>query len=339
MATLGTNAVTYLDIAARSDMDGKISAIIELLGKTNEVLTDMMTVEGNLPTGHKTTIRTGLPTATWRKLNYGVLPTKSQTSQVTDTCGMLEAYAEVDKALADLNGNTAAFRLSEDAAHLEAMNQQMATAIFYATQATNPEQFTGLMPRYPQYGAEDPTVTAYNCIDTHAAATGAVQTSIWLIVWGENTVHGIYPKGSQSGGFTHTDLKEVTLYDSQSSPGPGRYQGYRTHYKWDLGLTVRDWRYAVRCANVDTALLSTTAVDLFFAMTKAYYRIPSFGMGRAAFYCNRLIAEYLQQQAAVKANLALRYEEVGGKPVTRFMGIPIRRCDALLNTEAEVLTI
>lgn len=337
MATIGT-MVTYLDIASRLGPDNKISAIIELLAKTNTVLDDMIAVQGNLPTGHKSTIRTGIPAATWRMLNYGVIPTKSITSQITDTCGMLEAYAEVDKSLADLNGNTSAWRLSEDQAHLEGMNQQMATALFYGNQNTNPERITGLMPRYPQYGANDSSITAYNCLDVHAAASGAVQTSIWLIVWGPNTVHAIYPKGSETGGVNHQDLGEVTLTDTQT-PIAGRYQGYRTHYKWDLGFTVRDWRYAVRCANVDTALLTSTVVDLFFGMTKAYYRIPSYAMGNAVFYCNNLILEYLQQQAAVKANLALKYEEVGGKPVTKFMGIPIRRCDALLNTEAEVLTI
>lgn len=336
MATVGTKP-TYLDMASRMDPDNKIRGIIELLSKTNEILDEMHVVEGNLPTGHKSTIRTGLPDVTWRILNYGVQPSKSITSQITDACGMLEAYAEVDKSLAELNGNSAAWRLSEDQAFLEAMNQQMATTIFYGNQSTNPERFTGLMPRYPAYGANSPLVTAYNCLDSYTSSSGSDQTSIWLVVWGENTVHAIYPKGSASGGFTHTDLGEHTLLDTQSPAG--RYQGYRTHYKWDLGLTVRDWRYAVRCANLDTSALTATTVDLFPAMIRAYYRIPSFGMGKAAFYCNNLILEYLQQQAQVKTNLALKYEEVGGRPVTKFMGIPIRRCDAILNTEADVSSI
>ncbi len=336
MPTIGTKA-TYLDLASRLGPDNKISGIIELMNRTNTLLEDMHVFAGNLPTGHKGTIRTGLPTVTWRMLNYGVQPSKSITSQVTDTCGMLEAYAEVDKSLADLNGNSAAWRLSEDAAFLEAMNQTMATTIFYGNQNTNPERFTGLMPRYPQYGAELPTITAYNCIDSHGSASGATQTSIWLVVWGPKTVSGLYPKGSESGGFTHQDLDEVTLTDGQTPAG--KYQGYRTHYKWDLGFTVQDWRYAVRCANVDTALMTASVVDLFTAMTRAYYRIPSFGMGRAVFYCNNLVLQYLQIQASVKSNLALKYEEVGGRPVTSYMGIPIKRCDAILNTEAEVLTI
>jgi hypothetical protein len=38
---------------------------------------------------------------------------KSTTATVDETCGMLEAYSEVDKDLAMLNGNTAEFRLSK----------------------------------------------------------------------------------------------------------------------------------------------------------------------------------------------------------------------------------
>ncbi len=336
MPTIGT-LVTYLDFASRLGPDDKIGGIIELMARTNLILEDMHILEGNLKTGHKSTIRTGLPTAAWRLLNYGIQPSKSITSQVTDTIGMLEAYAEVDKSLADLNNNEASWRLSEDIPFLEAMNQTMATTIFYGNQNTNPERFTGLMPRYPQYGAEDQAITAYNCIDSYPSSSGGDQTSIWLIVWGPNTVHGIYPKGSAGGGFQHNDLGEVTLMDTQSPAG--RFQGYRTHYKWDLGFTVRDWRYAVRCANIDTSALNSTTVDLHTAMTRAYYRIPSFGMGRPVFYCNNLVLQYLQIQGAAKTNLALKYEEVGGKPVTSYMGIPIKRCDAILNTEANVLTI
>ena len=58
-------------------------------------------------------MRTGLPTATWRQLNYGVPSSKSATVQVRDATGMLETYAKIDKALADLSGNSAAWRMSE----------------------------------------------------------------------------------------------------------------------------------------------------------------------------------------------------------------------------------
>ena len=146
MAAIGNTALTYTDWAKRYN-DGRISVIVELLSQTNEILDDMRWVEGNLPTGHRTSIRTGLPQGTWRQLNYGVQPTKSTTSQVTDSCGMLETYSEIDKALADLNGNTSEFRLSEDKAFLEGLSQQLAQTLFYGNTDETPEKFMGLAPR------------------------------------------------------------------------------------------------------------------------------------------------------------------------------------------------
>jgi hypothetical protein len=134
MATIGATALTYADWAKRMDDGYHVAVIIELLSQTNEILDDMLVVEGNLPTGHKTTVRTGLPQATWRLLNTGVPNAKSTTAQIVDTCGNLETYAVIDKDVADLNGNTADFRLSEVKAFLEGMSQQVAAHLIYGNQ-------------------------------------------------------------------------------------------------------------------------------------------------------------------------------------------------------------
>lgn len=319
---------TLMDVARRLGENDKIAKIIELLNETNEILEDMVVIEGNLPTGHKTTVRTGLPTATWRMLNYGVQPSKSTTRQVTDASGMLEAYAEIDKALADLNGNTAEYRLSEDRAFLEAMNQEMGAVTFYGDTTTDPEKFVGLSPRYDDLSADN----AENIVD--AGGTGSDNTSVWLVIWGENTVHGHYPKGSMAG-FKHQDLGEQTLED----PAGGRYQGYRTHYKWDLGVALRDWRYVVRIANVDVSdlIAESGAADLVTEMIKATELIPNLGMGKAAFYCNKTVRTYLRLQILAKTNVNLTFENVAGKRVTMFDGIPVRRVDQILLTEARVV--
>ena len=328
MSLIGTTAVTLADIAKRTDPGGKIDAIVEMLSQTNEVLEDMPFVEGNLPTGHKTIIRTGLPTAAWRLLNYGVPQSKSQTQPVVDTCGMLEAYAEVDKALADLNGNAASFRLSEDRAFLEAMNQEMATTLFYGDTAKNPERFLGLSARYPSLD-KGKSRTAENVIDAGGTAANK-PTSIWLIAWGDQTVHGIYPKGSKAG-FTHTDRGQVTLFD----PNNNKYEGYRTHYKWDIGLTLRDWRYAVRVANIDLA--SITDEKLVECLVAATEILPNQKMGRAVFYMNRQARTRLRNALRRSTNVHLSLAEAAGKSVLSFDEIPVKRCDALLNTEAKVV--
>ena len=348
MALLGGTALTYADWAKRVDEDGKIATIINLLSQTNEILDDCLVVEGNLATGHKTTVRTGIPSATWRLLNYGVNKTKSTTAQVIDSCGMLECYSEIDKDLADLNGNTAEFRLSEDLAFLEGMNQQMAQTLFYGNTTVNPERFMGIAPRYNTVTLAN-AQTAANVID--AGGTGSTNTSIWVVCWGPNTMHGIFPKGKISG-LQHRDLGEWPLTDVNGN----LYQGYRTHFKWDIGLTVRDWRYAVRIANIDVTTLSGgSAPNLINALIRAVHRLPTapvqvsteqktdapdggqMSMGKLAIYCNRTIRTYLDIQAVNKSNVLLQLDQWQGKAVTTFRGIPIRTCDQLLSTEARVV--
>lgn len=329
MAVLSTTNPTLADVAKRYDADGKIDTIVELLAETNEVLDDMTFLEGNLPTGHRTTVRSGLPASTWRKLNYGVQPSKSTTVQITDTTGMLEAYAEVDKALADLNGNTASFRLSEDRAFLESMNQTMANTLFYGDTGTDPEKFMGLSARYNSTTAE----SGDNIIV--GGGSGSDNTSVWLVCWGPNTCHGIYPKGSQAG-LNHQDLGEVTLEDAAN----GKYQGYRTHYKWDIGMSVRDWRYIVRIPNIDVSNLtkdaSGSSAALVDLMVQAVEKLPNVNLGRCVFYGNRTISSILRRQITNTSNVRLSMDEVAGKRVMSFDGIPFRRNDAILNDEALV---
>jgi hypothetical protein len=331
MPTLTATNPTLLDVSKRLDPDGKIASIVELLAQTNDVLQDMSFMEGNLPTGHRTTVRTGLPTPTWRKLYGGVQPGKSTTVQVTDSAGMLEAYAEVDKALADLNGNTAAFRLSEDAAHIESMSQEMASTLFYGNEGTEPEAFTGLAPRYNSLSAQN----ADNIIDAFSGSGGDL-TSIWLCVWGPQTGHGIYPKGSQAG-LQMTDKGQVTVENVDGQGG--RMEAYRTHYRWDCGLSIRDWRYFVRIANIDVSELDTmtNTKNLVNWMVQASERIPSFGKGRAAFYMNRRLREKLRLGILERVSSNLTWETVEGKRVMTFDDIPVRRTDALINTETRVV--
>ena len=347
MATLGTNTLTYADWAKRMDDDGKVATIINLLSQSNEILEDMLVVEANQAVGHKTTVRTGLPQATWRLLNYGVNQTKSTTAQVVDNCGNLETYSTIDKDLADLNGNTAEFRLSEDLAFLEGMNQQMAQTMFYGNSSVNPERFTGLSPRYNSSNTAS-AQTAYNVVN--AGGTTSTCTSIWMIVWGPNTAHGIFPKGKISG-LQHRDLGEWTVYDANNNP----YQAYRTHFKWEMGFCLRDWRYAVRIANIDVSTLgSGFAPNLINALIRAAHRLPTapvnlsseqssdapdkgaMSMGQTVIYANRTIRTYLDIQAVNKVNVLLQLMQWEGKVITTFRGIPIKTCDQLVNTESAI---
>jgi len=343
---LSFSALTYADWAKRMDDGYRVARIIELLSQTNEILEDMLVVEGNLPTGHKTTIRTGLPQATWRLLNLGVPNAKSTTAQLVDTCGNLETYAVIDKDLADLNGNTAEFRLSEVKAFLEGMSQQVAATLIYGNQFLNPERFTGLAPRYSTKTTANSN-TAYNVLD--GGGTSTTNTSIWITVWGDDTLHATFPKGKITG-LQHRDMGEWPVLDTSSNT----YQAYRDHFKWEIGLVLRDWRYVARIANIDvTQLTGVSAANLINLLIRGLYRLPTApvsattiqtsdtpevraNMGRTVIYANRVVRTYLDLQAMNKTNVLLRIEEFDGKPVTTFRGIPVRTCDAILSNEAQV---
>ena len=328
MATIGANALTLADWAKRLDPDGKVPMVVELLSQTNQMLDDMLFVEGNLPTGHRTTVRTGLPSVSWRRLNEGVAPSKSTTAQVDEQCGMLEAYCEVDKDLAELNGNTAEFRLSEASAFIEAMSQEMQSTMIYGNASTAPEEFNGLAQRYAALGQ--------NCIS--GSGSGSDNSSIYLCLWGGQTVHGLFPKGSKAG-LQHEDLGLVTVETTAGVAG-NRMRAYQDHWQWKCGLSVRDWRYVVRIANIDISNLvaKSSAADLIELMIKAIHRIPNLGAGRAAFYMNRTVFQMLdiQRRDDVITGGGLVYADVDGKVVPTVRGIPIRIVDALFETEATV---
>jgi len=330
MAELSNLRPTLVDVAKRLDPDGKIAAIAELLAQTNPILQDMVFKEGNLPTGHRSTARTTLPGVSWRRVNAGTTPTKSKTAQTEDQTAILDAWSEIDKKVADLNGNTAAWRLSEASAFIEAINQEMVGTLFYGNSNTDEKEFTGFAPRY----ASPTGSTGQNVLD--AGGSGSDNTSIFLVVWGDNC-HGIYPKGS-TAGLKHTDYGLQVIENAGGVSG-ALMEGYRDHYEWEMGLHIRDWRYVVRIGSIDVSNLGgASEADLTKFMTKAVHRIPMLAAGRAAFYCNRTVAQYLdiQRQAAVAGGGQLSYQVVDGIWTSMFRGIPIRTVDQIVENEAAV---
>lgn len=335
--TAGSAYPNLVNLAKRTDPDGKIAKIAEILNVTNAVLDDAYWVEGNLPTGHRTTIRADIPAATWRKFNYGVRPIKSNTAQIDDVCGMLEARSQIDKKLANLNGNSKDFMLSEATPILEGISKVMADTLFYGSLVTHPDRFNGLAVRYDKLGtpSNKPTANSYLNQVIGNGQTGTTLTSIWLIVWGANTVHMIYPKGSTQG-IEATDLGECDAYDADG----GVFRAYSSLFGATLGLTVRDWRYIVRICNigVDTVAASDAELKgLYRRMITAANTIPVLSTGRACFYMNRATKNLLDIAAGDKGNAALSINEVFGKPQTTFWGIPIKQCDSILLTESALV--
>jgi hypothetical protein len=336
MATIGT-LKTLVDWAKSIDPDGSPAAIAEILSQDNQIIDAMLFKAGNLPTGERVSIRTGLPSVYWRMMNAGVPNSKATSAQIDEQCGQVSARSQVDEDIARLNGNTAEFRLQESRAFIEAMGQEVAQTMFYGS-AANPEEFVGLANRYS-------STTAGNGENILlAGGAGADNTSVWLLGLGENSIYGIFPKGT-TAGLRHRDLGLQDAFDANNY----RFTAYMDDYKWDVGLVVKDWRYGVRIANIDVSDLAglsgsqelTDSTFLPKLMSRAIDRLPSQANIKPVFAMNRTAASLLRVAAMEKSSSAVTIEEglnQFGKKIMnlKFLGVPVLINDAITNAESLV---
>lgn len=338
MPTPNAQYPTLLDLVNQMDPDGGIMDVAEILNQTNDFIDYVPFMEGNLPTGHMYAQRTGIPDPTWRSWYQGVQPVKGTAAKVTDSCGMMRNYSFVDKELADLNGNTSAFRANQDRPIMQGMSHSFASNFFYGDESVTPERFTGLAPRFSTV-LQSSAQSAQNVID--AGGTGSTNCSVWLLNMSPATIFGFYPKGSKAG-LTMEDQGRFTLQNAPTPTGGvsnGFMEGYKTYYAWDVGVAVPDWRHVVRVCNIDVTLLvkdAATGPDLIDLITQAAEQIQAMD-GSTVLCVNRRVRQYLRRQMVNKIKSStLTWEMVGGKRIMMFDEIPVARVDALLNTEARI---
>lgn len=329
---------TLSELTKQLEPDGTLADVASILDETNPILEDMPFYEANETTSHTHTVDASIPEGTWRRLNYGIRPKKGTTAQVSDTIGLLEQRSEVDVVLARMSRDVAQYRLNEDRRVIEGLNQQLADMLFFGDPAVTPEGYLGLQPRYDNLGqpAGKPAGNTHGMDHVLSAggSTADSQSSIYLVGWGENSVFGIFPKGS-TAGLENQDLGEIDCRDADG----GVFRGLATHYRIQQGLAVKDWRYIVRIANVEVgALLDESAINsLVDTMIDAQMAIPNLGMCRPVFYMNRQVKARMLKAMYRKSNMSLGLDDLyGKKKQLNIGGIAIKECDALLTSEAVV---
>lgn len=338
MAELGLINPSLVDILSRTDPTGKIAPIIEMAEKSNPIIADAVYVECNDGTKHQSTTRTGIPEPAFRAYNAGVQPSKTETVQVIDKTGMIEDYSEVDRALANIGGNSSAFRATEVIGKMQGFNNFVAHNMFYGDVASDPNGFLGLDARFNDLGV------ASGRQITDGGGTGSTNTSVWFVTWGPRGAQLLYPKGS-AVGFQHNDKGEQTKEMGSNK----LMEIYRDHMKWDIGMTLGDWRCISRVCNIDVTLLkkdAATGADLLDLMIDAEEDLDTNAMGvdmngqlvagKTCIYVGRTVAKFLRKQALNKSNVQLRVEEIAGKRTTMWGEFPVKRVDSILSTEARI---
>lgn len=324
MATLvDTGYPTIANVARRLAPDGSpIRNIAELLQTANPFLEDVPWVEANMPASHRVVSRTAMPSPTFRRINQGLDPIKSDVTSYDETIAMLEAYSKVDVDAAKLGGNPAAFRASEDTAIVESFSQSVASSLFYESSVTNPERMHGLSPRYPATSGY--TTSSY--VLKPGTNAGVNARSIWLITWKPGRIYGIFPRGS-SGGLMHQDMGEQLVTDVNSR----QFTAYVSRFQWKFGLAVEDYRYAVRLQwdPDDTTNFADSAKGMYLALANMVGSIFKFE-DSTRLYMDRVTLRKLNAQLMSNESNMLSQVVVNGRTLNAFMGVPIRITDALV---------
>lgn len=335
MATLNTGAMTLLDIAKKMDPNLKdVANVVEVLAQQNDFMRILPFMEGNLPTGNRTTLRSGLPTVGTRRINQGIAPSKSSTKQIDEGTMLLEGWAEVDVEAIRLGGNEAQLRAQEDISMLESMNQFFATNFFYGNTTQYIDRFHGLAPRYSSLSGD------YANQILSAGGSGSDNTSIWLVGLGERGLHGIYPKGTNAG-IERKDMGEITITENSL-----RRVVKATRHVWHSGIAIKDYRHVIRIANIDVSNLATfgsgsdTSAKLLRLLIQAANRIPGNPTGyglRYAFLMNKTAKTWCDIMQVEKSNMGFgSVKDAQGMEFDAFRKIPIITCEAITDAESAV---
>mgnify|MGYP000845411090 CR=1 FL=1 len=342
MATLTQSTLSMIDQYKQVDGKGRLIDVIEVMNNTSQnIMDDWVWMQCNSGTKHTRSIRTGLPSVAWGMLYSGIAQSKSTKQTVDDTTGFVEALSSVDKRQLDLYaGNEVAIRSAEGRSFMEAMSQELVSALFYHNSDADPKKPKGLGARF---GVKATSGAGNQIVD--AGGSGSDNTSIWFVEWGYDGLSVIYPEGT-TGGITRENKGEQRVLDGSGNPYFVEEELFRCHAGFSLG----DWQRIVRIANVDVSDIRAGSVDLYSYMRKAYWKMKSrrtgkvadqTSPGRVAIYCNRDVLEALDGLATNDGTTdnftRLKVGEIEGKEVMTYRGIPLRETDALLNTEARVV--
>lgn len=339
MAAKGAQFVTLADVAKSKDK--QIGKVAEVLVQHNPILNDIPYQEMNEGTIHKEDIRSALPEVYYRKANQPIPASKSTIEERTFTGTQFESKSQIDRDVAQRGGmdRIAYNRWNQAQGHLQAHGIEHAGLLIYGSPSASNRKTAGLFDIYSTKSATEET--SKQIVD--AGGTGSDNCSILKVHWGERSVFGVYPKGTQAGlkRIDHSaGGKLVKIPGIDENGNAGDYWGYEEEFITNHGLVVKDYRQAVRVANIDVSdLVAGTGADLIDLMITADYKIDSKENGTGVWYVNRTVFAHLHKQSLTKvgSGAGLNYENYQGKPVLMFLGSPVRCVDALLNSEARVV--
>lgn len=307
------NRLTLADHAQLAGLEGVQMDVIHTIEDTEPLFASAPILQCNAGTVNKTQVITKYPVGSTRGYNMGVTAEKAASKIVQDDTCMIETYNEIDVEIVKLNKNSAKWRQNQDAAFVRGLAHSTAERIFNASKKRDPFEFDGLCSRYAKVNGE----TVINAGGTESDGELA---DLFLINWGKNTVHLIYPEGGVAG--LHQSFEQNV---DARDPKNRLFKVDRTWYKWYMGLAVPDPAQVIRIVNVPVAKAKSGDYDMITALTLATEALPGDVLPGCGIYMNKTLRAALRLQITAKPNVNLTFDTVAGKKVLNWDGIAVHK--------------
>lgn len=318
------NRYTLADYAQVAGLKDVEMTMVQTIEDTEPLFGSAPLIQCNSGSINLTQVVTKYPVGQTRGYNMGVTAEKAATRIVQDGTCMTETYNEIDVKIVQMNNNSASWRTKQDQIFVRGLAHSVAERIFCGSKRRDPLEFDGFRARFNKINGE-------NVVDAGGTDADGDLQDLFLVNWGTNTVHLIYPEGGVAG-LTQRFEPCVDARD----PKNRLFKVDRTWYSWDIGLAVPDPAQVVRVCNIPiTKALNgrdpdNDGYDLIKALILATEGLPNDVLPGCGIYMSQKMRAALRLQINSTPNVNLTWETVAGKHILNWDGIAVHKVDNIV---------
>jgi hypothetical protein len=336
--SVGGTLPTLIENAKLNNQHGDVLEVVDTMAKATPVWANAYWDQSNQPLGEMTVRVVGRPTASVRRVNQAIDPSKATYSQVTEGVCEFASLSKIDDSVLTGFSNKMAARAELIMQHPLTLAEMVEESWIYGAASDGLGESDGFMAREHLAGIGS------HCLDAGGTGGGSVYGSMLLTYWGPKTTKIIYPMGTLAG-VQHKDFGLV-LSPTEAGTAGAELPMWKDWFKAHCGLSIKNPLYQVRLANIlrtdlvgvtGTQTLTSYTSNVVYLAAIAMQRIPLAKLGTPRWIMPRAFAEGLaiQYMATANANVWQR-RDINGTQVDFLHGIPIDPSDVMGFTEAEV---
>jgi len=329
MAEYNLNAAFTIPERAKGSSDGKtMLPIIDVLNYAmDDFFMDAPAKEASDGLYHRFRRLTSVPSGTARAFYQGVAATRVTTQPVLEPVGLMESRSEVDTDEIDTLVNGTEERRARDMGNLKGLGKSILGQFVSGSKGAG-DQIDGIETRLSS------TVSS-TALNVKSAGGSTALTSILVVEWDLNEGCFLaYPPGFAKGstyGIQVVNRGQEKCFDGSSNP----YYSYVTQFKAWYAFCCANELKVGRVANVESSITSTYGFAAAIEPLIQILEECKFNYQNTRIYVNETIGAQITNEARQVSNHLWGTEEIFGRKVRTFQGIPIRVIDRTILTNAE----